>query len=182
MMGTTGYYDLPGTVSAVFFTKDDVEKVYQGLLRLGHTEDNISLLMSDETLNKHANPPNNSNVSDPDTRDAPQDEPKAGVKEMIASAIISFTSMISLPGLGISISRKLTGSSPDTAIERSIGSIIATKIPGEHCETYETGLKEGGIIISVDPKNRAERDAIIREFRSNNGQDILGDDGYTEFG
>jgi hypothetical protein len=186
-MGTTSYsYDLPGTVSAVFFTKKDADNAFKALLRLGHTEDDISLLMSDETLNKHANPPNEGNVSDPDTSDAePGDDSKEGTKHVLADAIISITSLISLPELGIWISRKLTGSVTVTPVERStkdesIGEIIATKIPKEHCDTYHTGMKEGGIIISVDPKNRAEMDAIIREFKNNNGHDILGDDGYTE--
>jgi hypothetical protein len=181
-MTTTGYsYDSPGTVSAVFFTKRDADKAYRGLLQLGHTEDDISLLMSDETLNKHANPPAEGIVFDSEAPGNPADkEQKTGAKHVIAEAIISFTSMISFPGLGISISKKLIGQVPEIPVEKNISSIISAKIPEEHCETYETGIKEGGIIISVDPKNRAERDAVIREFRNADGHDILGDDGYTE--
>ena len=181
-MAATGYsYDSPGTVSAVFFTKKDAENAYRGLLKLGHTEDDISLLMSDETLSRHANPPGEGIVHDSEeTRNAEDDEPTQGAKHRIAEAIISFTSMISFPELGISISKKLIGRVPETPVEKNIGHIISTKIPEEHCDTYETGIKEGGIIISVDPKNRAERDAVIREFRNADGHDILGDDGYTE--
>jgi len=32
----------------------------------------------------------------------------------------------------------------------------------------------------VDPKNRAEQNAIVEAFKRNDGHDILGDDGYTE--
>ncbi|MCE6992618.1 hypothetical protein [Dyadobacter sp. CY323] len=181
-MATTGYsYDSPGTVSAVFFTKKDAENAYRGLLKLGHTEDDISLLMSDETLNKHANPPGEGAVDDSGTTDdTAENQSKTDAKHLIAEAIISFTSMISFPELGISISKRLLGQVPATPVEKNISSIISTKIPEEHCGTYETGIKEGGIIISVDPKNRAERDAVIREFRNSDGHDILGDDGYTE--
>ncbi|MCE7066175.1 hypothetical protein [Dyadobacter sp. CY326] len=186
-MSSNSYaYDLPGTVSAVFFTKNNAENAYRALLRLGHTEDDISLLMSDETLNKHANPTQGDVITDSDTAYEPsQDQSKSSAKHMLADAIISITSMISLPELGISISRKLLGRVSGVSNEaipqkETIGSIIATKIPEAHCQTYESGMKEGGIIISVDPKNRAEKDAIIREFRLNEGHDILGDDGYTE--
>lgn len=186
-MGTAGYaYDSPGTVSAVFFTKKNADAAYKDLLRLGHTEDDISLLLSDETLNKNANPVTEDNVSDSDTSDFPQEDQEAQTpKHTIADAIISITSLIALPDLGIWISRKLTGHMSVTPVERStkedhIESIIAAKIPKEHCQTYHTGMREGGIIISVDPKNRAEQDAIVEAFKRNDGHDILGDDGYTE--
>lgn len=39
---------------------------------------------------------------------------------------------------------------------------------------------EGGIIISVDPKNIIELNAIIDVFKKNNGKDILGNDGYSK--
>lgn len=178
-MGSTSYaYDLPGTVSAVFFTKKHAESAYQALLRLGHTEDDISVLMSDETLNKHNNPTNDQTGYGVDELE--DEKPKEGAKQILADAIISITSMISLPELGISISRRLIGKVAEKPETRTVSGVIATHIPEEHCNTYETGVKEGGIIISVDPKNRAERDAIAREFRNNNGHDILGDDGYTE--
>ncbi|SKB68920.1 hypothetical protein [Dyadobacter psychrophilus] len=181
-MGTSGYaYELPGTVSAVFFTKKDAENAYQALLKLGHTEDDISLLMSDETLSKHTNPTSESTGYGVDEQlGSIEEKPKEGAKHKIAEAIISITSMISLPELGISISRRLIGKVEQKPETQTISHVIATQIPEEHCDTYETGIKEGGIIISVDPKNRAERDAIVREFRNNDGHDILGDDGYTE--
>ncbi|MCE7070750.1 MULTISPECIES: hypothetical protein [Dyadobacter] len=181
-MGSTSYaYDLPGTVSAVFFTKQHAESAYQALLKMGHTEDDISILMSDETLNKHANPTNEKAGYGADEQIALEDEEsKTGAKHLLADAIISITSMISLPELGISISRRLIGKVAEKPETKTISGVIATHIPEEHCDTYETGVREGGIIISVDPKNRAERDAIVREFRNNDGHDILGDDGYTE--
>ncbi|MCF2487589.1 hypothetical protein [Dyadobacter sp. CY347] len=181
-MGTTSYaYDLPGTVSAVFFTKKNAESAYQALLRLGHTEDDISVLMSDETLSKHANQVSESAPYEADGFvETDEEKPKEGAKHLIAGAIISITSMISLPELGISISRRLIGKVEEKPENKTISHVIATQIPEAHCDTYETGIKEGGIIISVDPKNRAERDAIVREFRNNDGHDILGDDGYTE--
>ncbi|WAC13483.1 hypothetical protein [Dyadobacter pollutisoli] len=176
-------YELPGTVSAVFFSKKDAQKAHAGLLRLGHSQDEISLLMSDETLNSHANPLNEENALDVGaSSDQARADQKARTRHLIADAILSITTMISLPKLGIWISRRLLGDGQGTFDATSIGSIIAARIPQEHCDTYEAGIKEGGIIISVDPKNRAERDAIVREFRASNGHDILGDDGYTELG
>jgi hypothetical protein len=173
-METGSYiYNSPGTVSAVFMGKTDVERAYSGLLQLGYQDHEIALLMSDETLVKHTYAPDESVITQDDTGDTFSGRSR----KLIANAILSLTSMISLPELGIAISKHLVVEDATMGNEKEQSRLLAVK---EQYDTYQEGVREGGIIISVDPKNRAERDAIVREFRINNGQDILGDDGYTE--
>ncbi|WP_221393244.1 hypothetical protein [Dyadobacter sp. NIV53] len=174
-------YNSPGTVSAVFFSKKDADKAYKSLIRRGHTPDDISVLMSDETLNIYENP----SLVDAGTEE--EKEPDSALdkaKIVIAEAIISVTSMISLPGLGIAISntwfKRIAGSANEMPADRTAGSYINSRIPDEHTDSYGESMKEGGIIISVDPKNKQEKRDIVKDFKENNGHDILGDDGYTE--
>ena len=167
-----------GTVSAVFFTKKDADNVYNALIKRGHTPDDISVLMSDETLSRHE-------TQEVQTSDDPE-KPESAVgkaSDVIADAIISITSMISLPELGIAISRTLfkrisTNKSAQAPHENDHEN--ASRVVEEHTEFYGDHMKEGGIIISVDPRNLLEKRAIVKDFRLNNGHDILGDDGYTE--
>ena len=162
-------YNLPGTVSGVFFTKKDADAAYEELLKLGHSHDDISVLMSDETLETH---------EENETTQIEDNEKNPG----IVNAIISFTSMISLPGLGIAISKTLMkkiGLSYEESADKT-KHVIASRIPEEHSESYHDNMKEGGIIISVDPRNVEEKRAIVKTFKSQNGHDILGDDGYTD--
>jgi len=182
-MGNSGVtYSLPGTVSGVFFNKKDADGAYNALLRRGHTPDDISVLMSDETLSKHENP----STDDAFTDEAEEESVVEKTKGVIANAIISITSMISLPGLGIAISntlmKKITvfESENGEAGERNTGTVVGSRIPEEHTGSYTDSMKEGGIIISVDPRNVEEKKAIVWDFKKNNGHDILGDDGYTE--
>jgi len=184
-MGNSGVtYNLPGTVSGVFFSKKDADGAYSALLQRGHTPDDISILMSDETLGKHENPAGRDEYTEPSEENTIAEKPK----NVLADAIISITSMISLPGLGIAISntlfKKLTVSESDSAEvkERNTGTIVGSRIPEEHTDSYTGSMKEGGIIISVDPRNVEEKKAIVNDFKKNNGHDILGDDGYTELG
>jgi hypothetical protein len=180
-------YNSPGTVSGVFFTKQDADKAYHALLKLGHTHDDISVLMSDETLNKYERPhPEDAQefITSGDSNDI---EPATvNQKGMIANAIISITSMISIPGLGIAISntllKKIYHLTADDTSDKSVGSILSSSVPEEHTGSYSESMNEGGIIISVDPRNMQEKREIVKYFRDNNGQDILGDDGYTELG
>jgi hypothetical protein len=168
----------PGTVSAVFKGKSDVEKAYSALIRLGFHDHEISLLMSDETLDKQANASDEGIESGGDVRQNEKDTSLAGrSRKLVAHAIISLTSKIKLPDLGNAIAKYLTGDGAKLGTEKEQSRLNA--IRGWY-DTYEDGVREGGIIVSVDPKNKTERDAIIREFRINHGRDILGDDGYTE--
>jgi hypothetical protein len=179
-------YNSPGTVSGVFFTKQDADSAYHALLKLGHTHDDISVLMSDETLNKYERPhPEDAEefITSEDSDIQPATESQKG---MIASAIISITSMISIPGLGIAISntllKKIYHLTADNTSDKSVGNILSSSVPEEHTGSYSNSMNEGGIIISVDPRNMQEKKMIVKYFRDNNGQDILGDDGYTELG
>ncbi len=107
-------------------------------------------------------------------------------KGIIVNAIISITSMISIPGLGIAISNTLLKkiynlTTEEDSSKKTVEGILSSSVPEEHTDSYGDSMKEGGIIISVDPRNSQEKKAIVKSFRDNNGQDILGDDGYTEF-
>ena len=178
-MKNSGYSsNSPGTVSGVFFSKKDADKAYHALLTRGHTADDISVLMSDETLTRHANQPV---VEEYPIGSEQEENIMEKAKEAFVTAIVSVTSMISLPGLGIAISRTLLKKVRSASFsEKDTDEEIGAQILKNHTPSHSDNMKEGGIIISVDPKNAAEKQAIVQAFRSFNGHDILGDDGYTE--
>jgi hypothetical protein len=182
-MENSGFtYNALGTVSGVFFTKPDADHAYEALLNRGYSSDEIAVLMSDETLSKHEQ------KHPRDVREGRTGEEEDMVTALgrttgaVVGAFISL--MVSIPELGIAISKTLVKTFKAASREESIGETIATTIrvspTDESTGTYGNGMKEGGIIISVDPRNLEERRAIVKNFRENNGHDILGDDGYTE--
>ncbi|MEO6286563.1 MAG: hypothetical protein ABIN80_04680 [Dyadobacter sp.] len=170
-----------GTVSGVFFSKTDADHAYNALLQRGHTADDISVLMSDETLNKHQDPGRDTAQSVTVSED---ESSLDKAKNAFAGIIISITSMISLPGIGIAISNTLQKKMPikpdEDAPYGKSHALSSSGIPDQHAESYSDHMHEGGIIISVDPRNEEEKRAIIQDFKLCNGHDILGDDGYTE--
>ncbi len=178
-MKNSGYStNSPGTVSGVFFSRTDADHAFQSLLTHGHTADDISVLMSDETLSKHEN---HSVVEEYPVASEHEGNIMEQAKEVFVTAIISVTNMISLPGLGIAISRTLLKKARSADFsEQDTDEAIGAQILKKHTASHGENMKEGGIIISVDPKNAAEKQAIVQIFRSFNGHDILGDDGYTD--
>ncbi|HEV7381726.1 MAG TPA: hypothetical protein VGN64_18145 [Dyadobacter sp.] len=161
-----------GTVSGVFFSRKDADRAYDSLIKRGHTSDDISVLMSDETLSQ----------SEP-IHAEPDDEESAlsRAANAFSGVIISITSMISIPGLGVSISRKLQQLLPKDYINtQKSDAIRSSGVAEQHIPAYDEHMQEGGIIISVDPRNQEEKREIVRDFRAFNGTDILGSDGYAE--
>lgn len=176
-MATSNFtYNAPGTVSAVFFSKTDSERAYQALLDRGHTSEDISVLMSDETLSQQLNVIQAENLND-------------NVAELgratgtLVGTLMAIPSLISIPNLGMTISKalwkKLIGESQEREFQDQ-QEVISSRIPEAHSLSYGDSMKEGGVIISVDPKNREEQEAIVLDFKKNNGHDILGADGYLE--
>jgi hypothetical protein len=163
-----------GTVSGVFFSRADADQAYDSLLKRGHTSDDISVLMSDETLV-------NANASSEQIHEE-EESALSKAANAFKGVIISITSMISIPGLGIALSKKLQKQFSDTPGTAKLDAIRNSGVPDTHLDVYDGRMQEGGIIISVDPRNREEKRAIIKDFRLFNGSDILGDDGYTELG
>ena len=179
MESSTYAYDSPGTVSAVFLTRNDADKAYHALLKRGYSEDEISVLMSDETLNKHLSDANDH--SEPESTPGTEKERGktiGGTTGAVTGLFVSL-SLVAVPGLGISIAGPVFAGIAGALTGRTLGGIIGSKIPAIHTDTFEEGVKEGGIIISVDPKNRAELEYIVQEFQHHNGRDILTNDGYS---
>ncbi|GGB89164.1 hypothetical protein [Dyadobacter sediminis] len=184
MDSSTYAYDSHGTVSAVFLETENADKAYHALMKRGYSRDEISLLMSDETLNKHFN--QSGYHSEPEAKLAEQ--PKISLGTMLGGTAGAITGILyaltlgSIPRLRIACPwwiAGLTGAAAGAITGRAIGNIICSKVEKENTGSYEDGVKEGGIIISVDPRNIADRNAIISEFKQFHGQDILGNDGYA---
>lgn len=180
-MKNSGYSsNSPGTVSGVFFSKKDADRVYRSLLAQGYTTDEISVLMSDETLTNIDNQPV-VEVYPIVTEQEGTVLKKA--KDAFLAVFVSITSLITLPGHGITISRNLLKKLRSAGFSgKDTDQEIGAQIVKNHTLSHSKNMKEGGIILSVDPKNAAEKRAIIQTFRNFNGHDILGDDGYTELG
>jgi len=173
----------PGAVSGVFFSKKDADNAFDALVKLGHTPDDISVLMSDETLSRHES--EGFEVVPEKIEDNEPESALEQAKNVIASAIISITTMVSLPDLGIAISNTLLTKLerrqvPDEVKESRDHALLGSGVQTAYTDSYHGHMMEGGIIISTDPKNLGEKKAIVRIFRDNNGHDILSDDGYTE--
>jgi hypothetical protein len=50
--------------------------------------------------------------------------------------------------------------------------LVGHGIPKETAEHYESGIKEGGIVIGVTPRNQADADYLETQWKSYQGENI----------
>jgi hypothetical protein len=160
-----------GMVTGVFYSRDEAERAYNSLLQRGYTQDEIVLLMSEET--KKTNFEN----SDRDTELGSKAMEKAGVGSAIGGsagavigAIAAIGTTVAIPGLGLviagPIAAALAGAGAGGLTGGLIGGLVGAGIPKDEASRYEKSLKEGGIVIGVVPRTTNDRSAITQDLHS----------------
>lgn len=110
--------------------------------------------MSDETRDKHFARQHD----DSDTGLGDKAMEKAGVGSAIggtvgavAATIAAIGSNLLLPGLGLVIAGPLAAGLAGAG--GLVGALVGSGIPDGHAKKYETGIKKGGIVMGVQPRN-----------------------------
>jgi len=150
-----------------FRDRNSAEQAYNRLLERGYTDDQINIIMSDETRKKNF---------DKDKRNESEFGNKAmegaGTGSAIGGAIGAAVGIIAaigtslvIPGLGIviagPIAAGLAGAGAGGITGGIVGALVGAGIPEDRAKEYEKDIKEGNIVMGVRPRN--EEDASYLE-------------------
>ncbi|MBC8111797.1 MAG: hypothetical protein H7Y04_12115 [Verrucomicrobia bacterium] len=162
-------------LTGMFNDRESAEQAYNSLHSKGYTKDDVNLMMSDETRKKH--------FSDSSTELADKAMEKAGVGSAIGgtvgavvAAIAALGTTLALPGLGLIIAgplaAALAGAGAGGVTGGLIGALVGAGIDKDKAEMYETGIKNGGIVMGINPKNEDDAKYLNEEWAKNKGQNI----------
>ena len=144
------------TVTGLFRDRESAERAYGSLTSRGYGQDDVNLLMSDETRNKHF-------VGGRET-------------ELGNKALEGAGTGAALPGLGLivagPIAAALAGAGAGGATGGIIGALVGAGIPEERVKDYEEGLKSGGIVMGVNARSDEDADYFENDWRSNRGEHV----------
>lgn len=168
-----------GMMTAIFRDRDDAEKAYQALLERGYTRDDISVLMTEESRTKYYG--EDYKTSDEETALGNKAAEGTGVGAgiggtvgAIIGAIAAIGTSVVIPGLGLIVAgplaAALTGAGAGGLAGGLIGALVGSGIPEETAKAYETGLREGGIVLGFRPKTPAEADEVAEVWNNYNGE------------
>ena len=150
----------PALVTGLFKNRTAAEAAVDAILKRGYTRDDISVLMSDATRTKEFAVQAKSHAAD-----------GAGIGGAVGTAvgavlatIAAVASSIVLPGINLviagPIAAALAGAGAGAVTGGVIGALVGAGIPEYRAKVYETGLREGGILIGVEARNEDEVENI----------------------
>jgi len=169
----TGTQKQPGMLTGLFSDKASSESAYKSLRDRGYTDEDINVIMSDETRNNYYK-------NDPDSELGSKAAEGTGVGGAIGGtlgAIIGGVAAIGtnlvLPGLGLvvwgPIAAALAGAGAGGLTGGLVGGLIGWGIPEDRAKLYESGVKEGGTLIGVTPRSDQDADYFEKEWGSSYG-------------
>jgi len=175
--------DQTRVMTGLFPDRDSAERAYQGVLERGYTKDDVDLVMSDETRQRHFADTAATTGSTTDTELGNKAAEGAGIGAgiggtvgAIAAAVAAVGTSIALPGLGLVIAgpvaAALAGAGAGGAAGTLIGALVGWGIPEERVKRYETGIQQGGIVMGVRPRSDDDADYLNKHWQDARGADI----------
>ena len=161
----------PGMLTGLFRDRESSEGAYRALRDRGYSDDDINVIMSDETRDKYI-------ADNPDSELGNKSLEGAGVGSMIGGTlgaliggIAAIGTNVLFPGLGLVVSgpilAALAGAGAGGATGGLAGALIGWGIPEDRAALYEGGVKEGGTVLGVTPRSSEDADYFENEWKTN---------------
>ena len=165
------------TMSGMFRDRNSAEKAYESLHSRGYSNDDVNVMMSDETRKTHfGDDTAHTELGDKAMEGAGVGSAIGGTAGAIIGAIAAIGTSVALPGLGLIIAgplaAALAGAGAGGLTGGLVGALVGSGIPEEHAAEYESGIKDGGIVMGVKPRNADDAKYFEDEFRRHNGDKI----------
>lgn len=174
----TAAKDKSGMLTGLFYDRESAERAYQGLSDRGYTKDDINVVMSDETRKRHfaGGGKATTELGNKAAEGAGIGGAVGGTIGAALAAITAAGTSIALPGLGLVIAGPLAaaaaGAGAGAATGGLLGALVGWGIPEERVKHYESGIKQGGILMGVRPRSDEDASYLEQHWRTNKGQHI----------
>ncbi|MEY4561967.1 MAG: hypothetical protein RLZZ618_1244 [Pseudomonadota bacterium] len=166
-------------VTGLFRDRDSAERAYDSVTARGYDRNDVNLVMSDDTRKKHftgTTAGRDTELGNKAAEGAGVGGAIGGTVGAIAAAIAAVGTTLAIPGLGLVIAGPLAaaiaGAGAGAATGGIVGALIGWGIPEERVKEYEAGIKDGGILMGVTPRNEEDAAHFETTWRANQGQQI----------
>lgn len=162
-------------MTGLFRDRESAEGAYRSLNSRGYGKDDVNLLMSDDTRKKHFTDAN-TELGTKAWEDAGKGAAIGGGVGATLAAIAAIGTTLALPGLGLliagPIAALLAGGGAGALTGGLIGALVGHGIPEEHAKLYDKGIRDGGIVMGVNPRTPEDADYLENEWRTNRAESL----------
>lgn len=167
------------TVSGIFKDRESAERAYTSVTNRGYMNDDVNLLMSDDTRNSYfGDGTGDSELGSKALEGAGTGSAIGGTLGAIIGGIAAIGTSVLLPGVGLIVAgplaAALAGAGAGGLTGGLIGALIGSGIPEEHAALYEDGIKNGGVYMGVNARNDEDAQYFHNEFNTHGGSHVLG--------
>ena len=158
-------------LTGMFRDRESTEGAYQSLRDRGYSDDDINVMMSDETRDKYYSDGDSVLEDNKALEGAGTGGAIGGTLGAIIGGIAAIGTNVLLPGLGLvvwgPIAAALAGAGAGGLTGGLVGALIGWGIPEETATRYETGIKEGGTVLGVSPRSDEDAGYFENEWKTN---------------
>jgi hypothetical protein len=164
-------------VTGLFRDRDSAERAYQSVSDLGYDPKDVNLVMSDETRKRHFSGEGaQTELGSKAAEGAGIGAGIGGTLGAIAAALAAVGTSIAVPGLGLVVAgplaAALAGAGAGGVTGGLVGALIGAGIPEERVKQYESGIKEGGILMGVQPRSEEDAARFEQEWTNSRGEHV----------
>jgi hypothetical protein len=166
-------------LTGLFRDRDSAERAYQSISDRGYTRDDVNVVMSDDTRRRHfsgTTAGRETELGNKAAEGAGIGGAIGGSLGAIAAAIAAVGTTVALPGLGLVIAGPLAaamaGAGAGAATGGIVGALIGWGIPEERIREYDKGIRDGGILMAVRPKNEEDASFFENSWKSDRGEHV----------
>ena len=166
-------------VSGLFNDRESTERAYSSMQSRGYSTDDVNLMMSDETRDRHfGDGTADTELGSKALEGAGAGSAIGGTLGAIIGGIAAIGTSIVLPGVGLIVAgpivAALAGAGAGGLTGGLIGALVGSGIPEEHAAEYESGIKNGGVYMGVNARNDEDAQYFHNEFSKNGGSHVVG--------
>jgi hypothetical protein len=176
-------------LTGLFRDRQSAQSAYEAAVDRGYGVDEVNLVMSDATRERHfagaaseAPPDPSIDAASGDAEGDDADEGAgigAGLGGALGAVVASVAAIgtgVSLPGLGLvlsgPLSAALAGTEADGAAAGVLGGLVGWGLPQEQARVYEAGLHDGAIVMGLQPRSLEDADHLARRWQEVGGEDL----------
>ncbi|MEJ7624295.1 MAG: hypothetical protein WKF34_09925 [Pyrinomonadaceae bacterium] len=168
-----------GMLTGMFTDKESSEGAYKSLRDRGYSDDDINVLMSDDTRNKYygEGADVDSELGSKAAEGTGIGSAVGGTLGAIIAGIAAIGTNLVLPGLGLVVwgplAAALAGAGAGGLTGGLVGALIGAGIPEDRAKEYEEGIKGGGTVLGVKPRSTEDADFFHNDWTTNHrGQSV----------
>jgi uncharacterized protein YjbJ (UPF0337 family) len=163
-------------VTGTFRDRDSAERAYGSLTSRGYSQNDVNLMMSDETRKKYFDSDADTELGSKALEGAAAGGAIGGTIGALIAALAAVGTSFVIPGLGIvvagPIAAALAGAGAGGLTGGIIGALVGAGIPEDRARIYDEDIRNGGIVMGVNPRNEEDARYFEQEWRKYKGENV----------